>query len=166
MPYKMSRRAALVAGSAALVALGAPRIVRAATMHNIDMLNVHPEDPSKRSVFFPELLVIEPGDTIKFLSVDPGHNSQSIPEMMPEGAENWNGRIGEEIEVTLEIPGYYGYKCLPHEGLGMVGLVIVPGEGMEANVEAAKAVRHRGLAQRRFEEIWAEADALEFPTEA
>ena len=45
--------------------------------------------------------------------------------MIPEVAEPWKGKINEEITVTFTQEGIYGYKCQPHFGLGMVGLIQV-----------------------------------------
>jgi pseudoazurin len=141
-----------------LAATLAPSVVRAAT-HEVDMLNVHPDDRRQRMVFYPRLLSVQPGDTVKFVAVDRGHNSSSIDGMLPDGADVWVGKINEEVEVTLEIPGFYGYKCTPHLTLGMVGLIVVEGEGKLDNLEAARSVTHRGRAKVAFEEIWAQAEA-------
>ncbi len=35
-------------------------------------------------VFEPDLVKAAPGDTIKFVSVDPGHNAETIKGMLPE----------------------------------------------------------------------------------
>jgi hypothetical protein len=44
--------------------------------------------------------------------------------------------------VTLTQEGVYGYKCLPHYGLGMVGLIVVG--DVNVNLTTAQAVKHRG----------------------
>ena len=105
--------------------------------------------------------IAQPGDTIKFIATDPGHNSESIEEMMPEGVEGWEGDINDDVEFVVETPGFYGYKCTPHNSVGMVGLVIVQGDGMSDNLEAAKDVRQRGKARQIWDEIWEEVDALD-----
>ncbi|MEQ8400015.1 MAG: pseudoazurin [Roseitalea porphyridii] len=76
-------------------------------------------------VFEPDFLRIEPGDTVKFIATDPAHNAESILEMIPEGAETFKGKINEEIEVTFDVEGLYGIKCLPHYAMGMVMTVAV-----------------------------------------
>lgn len=165
----LTRRTLVVGGAVAGAALAAPRLVRAQTddaaaepmAHDVQMLNVDPDNPRLRQVFSPRLLVIQPGDTVNFIATDRGHNSEAKPDMIPEGVEAWEGAINEAISVTLETPGFYGYKCTPHEAIGMVGLIIVQGEGMMTNMEAARAVRHRGRARQVWEEIWAEVDSLE-----
>ena len=46
--------------------------------------------------------------------VDPGHNAETIPGMLPEGADPFKGAINEEVVYTVEAEGVYGIKCLPH----------------------------------------------------
>ncbi|MEM8698684.1 MAG: pseudoazurin [Pseudomonadota bacterium] len=124
----------------------------------IEMLNKAPEGKG-RMVFNPRILTMQPGDTVTFLATDKGHNAESIKDGIPDGAEAWKGKINEEVSITLSTPGFYCYKCKPHEASGMVGLIIVEGEGKLANLEAAKSIRSRGRAKKIWEEIWAEADA-------
>lgn len=45
--------------------------------------------------------------------------------MLPEGAEPFEGRINEEIEVTLDVEGVYGVICKPHYAMGMVMTIAV-----------------------------------------
>lgn len=163
MTRDISRRTVLAGAIATTggLALAAARPVWAATTHTVQMLNVDPDDRKKRMVFAPRILVVQPGDTVVFEPTDRGHNSAAIDNMLPDGAEPWNGRINEEVEVTLDQPGFYGYICPPHQAMGMVGLVIVEGDGMMDNAEAARAVRHRGRAADAWDEIWAEVDAMD-----
>ncbi|MEL7013421.1 MAG: pseudoazurin [Pseudomonadota bacterium] len=155
MTLALSRRTLLLAGTAALIARPA---VAEATTHTVEMLNKDPEDSKQRMVFKPAFLLVNPGDTVQFVSADKGHNSEIIDDMIPEGAEGWKGRINDDVEVTLETPGFYGYKCTPHVGTGMVGLIVVQGDGMMDNLEAAQKVRHRGQAKKRFEALWEMAE--------
>ena len=156
MPISMNRR--LFMGTMAATGLVTPAF--AATNHTVEMLNVHPDNPRLRFVFSPRVTVVEPSDTITFTPTDPGHNSESVPAMIPEGVEGWEGRIGKEVVATLDQPGFYGYICKPHASVGMVGLVIVQGDGMLDNLEAAKGARQRGAAKKIWDEIWAEVDEL------
>lgn len=93
-----------------------------AEMHEVQMLNRGEAGPM---VFEPDFLRIEPGDKVKFIATDPAHNAESILEMIPEGAETFKGKINEEIEVTFDVEGLYGIKCLPHYAMGMVMTVAV-----------------------------------------
>ncbi len=155
MTLALSRRTLLLAGTAALIARPA---MSQATTHTVEMLNKDPEDSKQRMVFKPAFLMVNPGDTVQFVSVDKGHNSEIIDDMMPEGTEGWKGKINEDVEVTLDTPGFYGYKCRPHVGAGMVGLIVVQGDGMMDNLEAAQGARHRGQAKKRFEALWEMAE--------
>lgn len=157
----IDRRRLLVASAAFSIA--GPALLKPvpsfAAETEILMLNRHPDDPRRVMVFEPLIATIESGDTVKFVATDNSHNSESIEGMVPEGGPTWKGRINEEISVTIDVPGLYGYRCLPHQAMGMVGLIIVRGDGMTANYEAAKAVEHRGRAKQVWDEIWATVEA-------
>ncbi|MEM6589642.1 MAG: pseudoazurin [Pseudomonadota bacterium] len=155
MTLALSRRTLLLAGTAALIARPA---MAEATTHTVEMLNKDPEDSKQRMVFKPAFLMINPGDTVQFVSADKGHNSEIIKDMMPDGAEGWKGKINEDVAATFEKPGFYGYKCTPHVGTGMVGLIVVQGDGMMDNLEAAQKVKHRGQAKKRFSALWEMAE--------
>ncbi|WP_415926760.1 pseudoazurin [Devosia rhizosphaerae] len=91
--------------------------------HEVLMLNKDSE--GRPMQFEPAFLKIAPGDTVTFIATDKGHNAETILDMIPEGAETWKGKINEEITVTFDQEGFYAYKCQPHFGLGMVGLIQV-----------------------------------------
>ena len=71
------------------------------------------------------------------------------------------GAINDDIEITVSVPGFYGYKCTPHATVGMVGLIVVQGDGMMDNREAAQGVRQRGRARQVWDEIWEEVDGMD-----
>ena len=103
--------------------------------HEVKMLSSH---NGQMMVFEPPVINIQPGDTVRWLNANPGHNAVSIDGMIPSGAEGWNGKMNEEIVVEFTKEGVYGYKCTPHYILGMVGLVIVGSS--DSNFEKAKAL--------------------------
>lgn len=161
MTVYINRRTFVVAtGAIAAASLVGTGAASAQTTHEVQMLNVSPDNPRLRNVFELRILVVQPGDTVSFISVNPAHNSASAEGMIPEGAEPWVGPISQNIDVTLSVPGFYGYNCTPHLGLGMVGLIVVEGDGMTDNLEAARGVRQRGMAARVWDEIWTEAEEL------
>ncbi|MGN6097273.1 MAG: pseudoazurin [Bosea sp. (in: a-proteobacteria)] len=98
-------------------------------------------------VFEPAVVKIAPGDTVRFVPADKGHNVESIAAMLPEGAPAVAGKISEEVAVTFDKPGVYGYKCKPHYGMGMVAMVVV---GDAPNLDQAKAATHPGKAKQVF----------------
>ncbi|SHH86952.1 pseudoazurin [Marivita hallyeonensis] len=159
MPFHLPRRHFLMTASAASAALLLPRGARAQETLQIEMLNRHPEDRTNM-VFYPDIIVAQPGDTVRFVATDRGHNTVSVDGMLPEGVEEWRGRINEEIELTVETPGFYGYVCQPHVSMGMAGIIVVEGEGKMDNYEAAKSVQHRPRRlQEKFNALFAQIEA-------
>lgn len=159
MNSKINRRTFVALTSAA--ALTPPAFADGHAAAVVEMLNQNPDNPRERMVFHPRITVVEPGQTVLFQAVDPGHNSEAIEDMVPEGTELWEGRIGDDVEATFETPGVYGYKCTPHASVGMVGLIVVKGDGMFDNLEAAKDVRQRGRAAAVWDDIWEELDGMD-----
>jgi pseudoazurin len=135
----------LFAGAVALAAFSS---AAAAKDHQVRMLN---KGNGRAMVFSPEVLRIAPGDTVTFLPTDKGHNAETISTMLPPGAAPFKGKMNEKLTVKFTKPGTYGYKCLPHYGMGMVGLVIV-GNG-SSNAAQAKAASHPGKAKQVFASI-------------
>jgi pseudoazurin len=96
-------------------------------------------------VFEPALVKVAPGDTVKFVATDKGHNAETIKGMLPADATPFLGKNGEDVAVTFEKPGVYGVKCLPHYGMGMVAMVVV---GTPTNVDEAKSIPQVGKAKQ------------------
>jgi pseudoazurin len=140
----MASLVAIILGAAIVGALPA-----SAAEHEVKMLNKGAEGPM---AFEPSLLKIAPGDTVRFVATDKGHNVLSIEGMSPEGAAPFHGKMNEEITVTFDEPGVYGFECKPHYGMGMVGLIVV---GDPVNVAEAQAVPQKGKAKKRFEALFA-----------
>ena len=103
-----------------------------AESHEVQMLNTGPDGVM---VFEPAVLSINPGDSVTFKPTNPGHNSESMEGMMPEGAEGWQGGMGQEVTVTFDQDGVYVYQCTPHLMMAMVGVIKV---GSGSNLEAIK----------------------------
>lgn len=136
-----------------------PEVEPTGRVIDIHMYTVDPEDPSRLHVFKPNLVSAQVGDTIRFIPTQPSHQSSSIGTMLPDGARGWEGEVNEEIRYVLPKPGIYGYQCVPHYAAGMVGVVIVEGEGKTANLPFAIEARHPGLGNPKFVEIFAKARA-------
>jgi pseudoazurin len=107
-------------------------------------------------VFEPALVKLEPGDTIKFVATDKGHNAETIKGMLPDGAAVFTGKNGEDVSVTFDKDGIYGIKCLPHYGMGMVAMIVV---GTPANLDQAKAVPQVGKAKQVFATLFEKLEA-------
>jgi pseudoazurin len=107
-------------------------------------------------VFEPDFVALKPGDTVQFRVGHRSHNAASIDGMVPDGHSGFKGQIDQEIAVTFDKPGYYGIKCSPHLGMGMVMVVRV---GEAALPEAFLDVEMPPRARQRFEEILKRAEA-------
>jgi pseudoazurin len=154
----MLKKLPLLAAATGLVATLALTAPAMATEHIVKMLN---RGEAGIMVFEPAYLQVEPGDTVTFEPTDKGHNAESIPGMAPDGAEAFKGKFSQAISVTFETEGVYGYKCLPHYVLGMVGVVVVGDPA--ANIEAVKAVKLTGKASKVMAELLTRAEANRAP---
>jgi pseudoazurin len=132
-------RTSLAAATLALLAGAAA----AQTTHTVQMLN-RGEDGAM--VFEPAFVLAQPGDTITFVPTDPGHNAATLDDLVPEGAEPFEGAMNEEVSLTVEAEGLYGVECTPHKGMGMVALIQV---GAPTNLEAAQALAEELSAKAR-----------------
>lgn len=120
--------------------------------HEVKMLN---KGESGAMVFEPAFVKAAPGDTIRFLPVDKGHNVESIKGMLPDGVERFKSKVNEEFVMTVSVPGLYGVKCSPHFSMGMVALIQV-GE-VPANVELVKVTKLPAKADERMKAALAAA---------
>ena len=136
-----------------------PNVEPTGRVIEIQMFTVDPDDPSEQHVFKPRLVSAQVGDTIRFIPTETSHQSSSIASMLPDASNGWEGEVNEETSYTIPAPGIYGFQCVPHYAAGMVGVVIVEGEGKLDNLERAKESGHPGLGVPEFFEIFAEAEA-------
>ena len=124
-----------------------------AAEHEIRMLN---KGEAGIMVFEPAFLQVAPGDTVHFRAVDKGHNAASIEGMVPEGGASWKGGLSRDVDITLEVEGVYGVRCVPHYPMGMVALIVVGDPSV--NLEAARQVKHPGRAKERMADLLARVD--------
>jgi len=82
------------------------------------------------------ILYVQPGDKVQFTNMT-SHNTVTVDELVPEGADGWSSAMGENISIKLDVPGIYSYVCVPHIGFGMVGVIVV-GDVTEEDLEAYK----------------------------
>lgn len=139
------RIAFLIGGAVAALAIASPAV---AADHVVKMLN---KGKAGAMVFEPALVKVKPGDTVTFVPTDKSHNAESIAGMLPAGAAPFKGKMNQPVKVKFTKAGVYGYKCLPHYGMGMVGAVIVGDPG--ANMAAAQKVSHPGKAKQTFAKL-------------
>ena len=136
-------RRILTTAAALAMAAGAA----SAEEHVVEMLNEGPD--GNRMVFEPAVVMAEPGDTIRFVPTDKGHNAQTVNDVLPDEVEGFRGRINQEVTYEVPADGTYLIRCTPHYGLGMVAL-IVAGEDF-SNVDAIEDARMPRRAEERVE---------------
>ena len=106
----------------------------------------------QKMVFEPSVVFIEKGDSVKFISVNKGHNVASLDKKgsAPEGSEKWKSKISKDHTQTFNLEGIHGVKCKPHLVMGMVGAVVV---GNTHNLEAFSKIKLPGRSKKRFPAI-------------
>lgn len=112
----------IIGAAAVIVTLGS-----AATAETFEVQMLNRSDRGAM-VFEPASLRIAVGDTVKFIPTDRGHNAETVEGMLPEGAEPFSGAMNGEIDVTFTEEGFYGVRCKPHFGMGMVMAIAVGDE--------------------------------------
>jgi len=122
-----------------------------AAEHEVKMLN---KGTDGAMVFEPAFVKAEPGDTIRFMTANKGHNVESVAGMLPAGVEAFKSKINDEFVLTVTEEGVYGIKCTPHFAMGMVALIQV-GDA-PANLEEAKGAKMPKKASERFEPLFAQ----------
>jgi len=105
------------------------------------------------TAFKPMVIKIAPGDTVSFENMN-GHIANTIftnkdhstTEYIPTGAEGWTSDMGENLTTKpLTVEGVYLYKCDPHWGAGMGGVIIV---GTPTNLDDIEATKPKGALKR------------------
>ena len=135
----------------AILFLVLPASVNASDM-TIQMLNKD-IGSKKRNIYSPALIQIELGDTVKWVATDRGHNVEFVRGAVPEGVKPFRSALGKDVSYTFSTPGAYVYKCTPHYGLGMVGIIIV-GETPDNLLDIA-AKKYPGKADKRIDALLA-----------
>ena len=139
----------LLTAAVGLIAAASPAL---AADHQVKMLN---KGAAGMMVFEPAFVKVAPGDSVTFVPTDMGHNAEVIVGMAPAGAPAFKGKMNQPVKVTFPKAGVYGYKCMPHYGMGMVGVVVVGDPSI--NLEAAKKVSHPGKAKQVFAKLLEQA---------
>ncbi|PRN02864.1 pseudoazurin [Pseudomonas sp. LLC-1] len=119
-----------------------------ADVHEVKMLNRGSEGAM---VYEPDHLRIAPGDTVRFLPTQSGHNAASVAGLLPSGAEPFKSKLNQPFEQTFSVPGIYGIQCIPHLAMGMV-MVIQVGDAsateLPANLPARAKARFAAQLQK------------------
>lgn len=104
------------------------------TTHEVQMLITEVEGrPVPEFYFEPTGLLIQPGDTVRFVAVTPHHTATAYHEQhvkshrVPEGVEPFSSPVvpvGEAWDYTFTVAGTYDIWCGPHEQYGMAMRVV------------------------------------------
>jgi pseudoazurin len=133
----------------AILAAGLSLLALPALAAEIEIKMMNKGTDGQAMVFEPAAVKAAPGDTIKFVAVDKGHDAASIPGLVPDGVAAIKGKMSQDLTVTVDQPGAYVFKCTPHFGMGMVALVVV-GDA-SANLDAVKAAKMPKKAKDRLD---------------
>ena len=74
--------------------------------------------------FEPLTVYIEPGEKVSWEGMT-GHNVETLGAMIPEGGVEMNTELGVDVTQQFDVPGIYVYKCTPHWGARMGGVIVV-----------------------------------------
>ena len=103
-------------------------------------------------VFVPEVVRIDPGDSVSFIAADKGHEVHAVPGMIPTGAPLFEGAMNQDVRVTLTVPGIYVVACKPHTPMGMVAVIVV---GDPVNLDKIDPSALPGKARSKLEGLLA-----------
>lgn len=138
--------------SAFVLAITAAQTASAAEVV-VEMLN-RDKATNLTNVFKPGLVKVAKGDTVKWVATNPGHNVAFVAGGVPAGVALFTSPFAKEVKYKFDKPGLYLYKCPPHLGMGMVGLVLVGND--KSNLAAVKAAYIPPLAKKRLEGLLGE----------
>ena len=120
----------------------------------IEMLN---KLDDRNMVFSSEIVKVDVGDTVFWVSTDKGHNVEFISKNgVPDGVEKFKSKVNKDAEFTFTIPGIYAYWCTPHKSMGMIGFVIV-GDDL-SNLDSIKKVKFVGKSKKLEKSLIAEIE--------
>lgn len=75
--------------------------------------------------FEPDVVRIQPGESVRFLNSRGQHTVKSVSKMLPEGAEKVVISHADVADVPFSVPGIYGFTCGIHGRYGMAMIVVV-----------------------------------------
>jgi plastocyanin len=133
-----SRREFLKAGGLVLAGLGIASLIdgRLGYANGSELIEMRSDPLGSHAWFDPLGLYVNTGTTVRWVVRENVHTATAYHPRnekhslrIPETAAPWDSGFlvhpGDHFEVTLTIPGVYDYYCMPHEGAGMVGRIVV-----------------------------------------
>ncbi|PYB69312.1 pseudoazurin [Pseudomonas sp. LB-090624] len=120
-----------------------------AEVHEVKMLN---RGSDGAMVYEPDHLRIAPGDSVRFLPTQSGHNAASMAGLLPAGATAFKSKLNQPFEQTFSVPGVYGIQCIPHLAMGMV-MVIRVGDAPAAQIPASLPPRAKARMALQLQKL-------------
>ena len=128
-----------------------------------------------RDTFVPATITVHVGDTLRWINAsqqihtitdDVRRAAYAGDALLPAGAAPFHSgylKPGAVFEHTFSVAGAYHYFCIPHEGLGMLGSVVVLPAGSSTGVAPAASPRATdATATSTAEQVV--ADPVAFPS--
>ena len=107
--------------------------------------------------FAPDLVRVEPGETVTFLNSRGSHTVKTQRGFWPEGAPTVNIAGQLRVDVPFDEPGLYGVICGRHGKYGMVMLVAVGDVEVTAeDMAKVETLRVSELAKAGFRRLLSE----------
>lgn len=133
-----SRRDFLKAAGCVAAGLGTASLfgMRLPSSPEPEVIEMRSDALGARVWFDPIGLHVQSGTTVRWIARENVHTTTAYhPDndqhslRIPDGAVPWDSgylvKPGATFDVTLRVPGVYDYYCMPHEGAGMVGRIVV-----------------------------------------
>lgn len=121
--------AAAIIGAVSILGCTGSGATDPAGAHIVKMTSTLKYDPAE--------ITIKVGETVNWknssimdhtVTADPSLAKRAEHVSLPEGAQPFNsGNIspGKSFSYTFTVTGTYKYFCIPHESMGMIGVVVV-----------------------------------------
>ncbi len=114
--------------------------------------------------FEPHIAWINKGGTVTWVNRSGMHTAtayhpenNSKPRRIPENVDPWDSGMkteqGATFEKTFDVEGVYDYYCVPHEGVGMVGTIIVGPRDQELHGQHGMMPPQEGLPEGARQKI-------------
>lgn len=118
----------------------------------IEMLNKRKSDKA-RMVYSIEVAKIDAGQSVTWVATAKGHNVEMISG--PDGATlPEKSKLSKDVTLAFDKAGVYLYKCTPHVGLGMIGILVVGGD--TSNKDAISKIKLSGKSKKKLKQLLSE----------
>ena len=114
----------------------------------VEMLNK--DSAGRKMVYSQDVTHVDVGDTVTWMPTDKGHNVEIVAA--PDGFDiPKKSKNGKEVSIDFTVPGIYYYWCIPHKGMGMIGLVVVGND--TSNKDAIAKAKAMGKSKKKLKAL-------------